>query len=73
MAIFIPEDKILEIKNTADIVEMVSEVVHLKKTGKNFVGLCPFHTEKTPSFHVDPLRGFYHCFGCVKEAMYSAL
>lgn len=64
MAIFIPEDKILEIKNAADIVEMVSEVVHLKKAGKNFVGLCPFHTEKTPSFTVSPEKQIFYCFGC---------
>jgi DNA primase len=64
LAIFIPEDKILEIKNAADIVEMVSEVVHLKKAGKNFIGLCPFHTEKTPSFTVSPEKQIFYCFGC---------
>jgi DNA primase len=64
LAIFIPEDKILEIKNAADIVETISEVVHLKKAGKNFVGLCPFHTEKTPSFTVSPEKQIFYCFGC---------
>jgi len=64
LAIFIPEDKIFEIKNAADIVEIVSEVVHLKKAGKNFVGLCPFHTEKTPSFTVSPEKQIFYCFGC---------
>ena len=64
MAIFIPEDKILDIKNAADIVAVISEVVHLKKTGRNFVGLCPFHSEKTPSFTVSPEKQIYHCFGC---------
>ncbi|HHS13371.1 MAG TPA: DNA primase [bacterium] len=60
----IPEDKIQEIREATDIVEIVSQYVTLKKKGKTFMGLCPFHTEKTPSFSVDPVRGFYHCFGC---------
>ena len=64
MAIFIPEDKISEIKNAVDIVDIISETVLLKKTGRNFVGLCPFHSEKTPSFTVSPEKQIYHCFGC---------
>ena len=64
MAVFIPEDKILEIKNAADIVDIISEVVHLKKSGKNFLGLCPFHSEKTPSFSVSPEKQIFYCFGC---------
>jgi DNA primase len=60
----IPEEKIQEIRDRIDIVEVVSQHVTLKRRGKSFVGLCPFHGEKTPSFHVDPVRGFYHCFGC---------
>ena len=64
MAGYIPEDKISEVRNSADIVEVVSEVVRLKKTGKNHIGLCPFHSEKTPSFTVSPDKQIFHCFGC---------
>ncbi len=53
-----------EIRKAADIVSIISEYVRLKKTGKNFVGLCPFHSERTPSFTVSPEKGLYHCFGC---------
>ena len=60
----IPEEKIQEVREATDIVEVVSQYVTLKKRGKSFVGLCPFHTEKTPSFSVDTARGFYYCFGC---------
>ena len=61
---YIPEEKISEIRNAADIVEVVSEAVQLKKTGKNHIGLCPFHTEKTPSFTVNADKQIFHCFGC---------
>jgi DNA primase len=61
---FIPEDKVLEIKHAANILEVVSESVLLKKTGKNYVGLCPFHSEKTPSFTVSPQKQIFYCFGC---------
>ncbi|MDP2643642.1 MAG: DNA primase [Desulfobacterales bacterium] len=64
MTSFIPEEKITEIKNAADIFEIISEVVVLKKTGKNYVGLCPLHSEKTPSFTVSPDKQIFHCFGC---------
>jgi len=64
LTIYIPEDKISEIKNTANIVEVVSEVVLLKKTGKNYIGLCPFHSEKTPSFTVSQAKQIFYCFGC---------
>ncbi len=60
----IPETKITEIQNAADIVDIVSDSVVLKKTGKDFVGLCPFHSEKTPSFTVSPAKQIFHCFGC---------
>lgn len=64
MAIFIPQDKLSEIKNAADIVDIISEEIILKKAGRNFVGLCPFHTEKTPSFSVSPDKQIFYCFGC---------
>jgi DNA primase len=60
---FTPE-KIEEVRNRADIVEIIGAQVRLKRTGRNLVGLCPFHNEKTPSFSVNPERGFFHCFGC---------
>lgn len=50
--------------NSTDIVELIGQSVALKRRGKDFVGLCPFHTEKSPSFHVSPARQFFHCFGC---------
>ncbi len=62
--VYIPEDTIASIKNTADIVEIVSETVILKKAGKNYLGLCPFHSEKTPSFTVSPDKQIFFCFGC---------
>lgn len=54
-------DKILE---TARVEEVVGDFVHLKKRGSSMIGLCPFHNEKTPSFHVSPVKGIYKCFGC---------
>ena len=64
MSNMIPEDKILEVKNSADILEIISETVILKKAGANHVGLCPFHAEKTPSFMVNPQKQIFKCFGC---------
>ena len=58
------EEKIEEVRQRADIVEVIGAHVRLKRTGRNFVGLCPFHQEKTPSFSVNAERGFFHCFGC---------
>ena len=60
----IPEETINQIKERADIVRVIGEYVPLKKSGQNFKGLCPFHTEKTPSFMVSLKKGIYHCFGC---------
>ena len=53
-----------KIKDAANIVDVVSEFVTLKKSGANYKGLCPFHNEKTPSFSVHPGKQVFHCFGC---------
>ena len=53
-----------EIKSNNDIVDVISEYVVLKRSGRNFLGLCPFHKEKTPSFSVSPDKQIFHCFGC---------
>mgnify|MGYP000947729937 CR=1 FL=1 len=60
----ISESKIEEIRNSISIVDVISEYVQLRKRGKNFVGLCPFHNEKTPSFTVTEEKQIFHCFGC---------
>ncbi len=62
----IPAEKIEEIRTANDIVDVISQHVRLKKRGKNFVGLCPFHQEKTPSFTVSSEKQVFHCFGCSK-------
>lgn len=58
------EDIIEEVRLSNDIVNVISEYLHLEKKGGGYFGLCPFHSEKTPSFHVEPVRQFYYCFGC---------
>jgi DNA primase len=63
----IPQAFIQELLARADVVEIVGRYVQLKKSGANFVGLCPFHSEKSPSFNVSPTKQFYHCFGCGKS------
>ena len=64
MARTIPEETISRIKNVADIVDVISDDVVLKKSGRNYMGLCPFHAEKTPSFTVSPDKQIFYCFGC---------
>jgi DNA primase len=61
---FIPEDKLLEIKDAASIEEVVGQYVKLTQKGKNLLGLCPFHADTAPSFTVAPEKGIFHCFGC---------
>ncbi|MEI6260456.1 MAG: CHC2 zinc finger domain-containing protein, partial [Deltaproteobacteria bacterium] len=64
MSYSIPAEKISEIKHSADILEIISDAVVLKKAGRNFLGLCPFHSEKTPSFTVSQDKQMFYCFGC---------
>src|SRR5438034_9331167 len=59
-----PQQFIDDLRLQANIVQIVQEYVPLKRAGRTYKGLCPFHSEKTPSFHVDPEKGFFHCFGC---------
>jgi len=63
----IPEEVIREIRERTDIVAVIGQHVQLRKAGRNHKGLCPFHGEKTPSFNVNPDRGFFYCFGCQKK------
>lgn len=60
----VPDHVIAEIRDRVDLVELIGAYVTLKRSGKNHMGLCPFHQERTPSFNVSPDRGIYHCFGC---------
>jgi DNA primase catalytic core len=60
----IPEETIQTIRDRVDVVDLIGRYVTLKKAGRSFKGLCPFHQEKTASFTVSPERGIFHCFGC---------
>ncbi|MXZ03961.1 MAG: DNA primase, partial [Rhodothermaceae bacterium] len=62
----IPENVVERVRDSSDILSIVQDYVRLKKAGSNYLGLCPFHREKTPSFNVNPARGFFKCFGCGK-------
>src|SRR5688500_13496845 len=59
-----PQSFIDDLRLQANIVQVIQEYVPLKRAGRTYKGLCPFHSEKTPSFSVDPDKGFFHCFGC---------
>jgi DNA primase len=60
----IPDDKVQEVRERASILDVIADYVSLRKSGANYLGLCPFHGEKTPSFNVNPAREIFHCFGC---------
>lgn len=58
------DEIIEEVRQTNDIVDIISQYVRLKRSGRNYFGLCPFHNEKSPSFSVSPDKQIFHCFGC---------
>lgn len=64
MSYYLDEDDVQSVKDSTDIVDIISEYVDLKRAGNNYKGLCPFHNEKTPSFTVSPDKNIFHCFGC---------
>jgi len=61
---YLSQNKVEEVREAADIVDTIGEYIPIKKRGKNYTGLCPFHSEKKPSFTVSPSKQLYHCFGC---------
>ena len=58
------DEIIEEVRQSNDIIDVISQYVHLKRSGRNYFGLCPFHNEKSPSFSVSPDKQIFHCFGC---------
>ena len=60
----IPQETVLEILDATDIVEVISSYFPVKRAGTNFLAICPFHNEKSPSFNINPQRQIFHCFGC---------
>src|SRR5437762_11176249 len=64
MSLSAGSDNRARVLQATDIVELIGQSVALKRRGKDFDGLCPFHQEKTPSFHVSPSKQFFHCYGC---------
>jgi DNA primase len=63
----IPQEEIAQVRGATDIVGLIGEQVALKKSGRRWTGLCPFHSEKSPSFSVNAEEGLYYCFGCQKS------
>ena len=63
----LPDSFLQELKDRNNILDVVSGYVNLKRSGRTMSGLCPFHGEKTPSFHVNAEQGYFHCFGCGAE------
>ena len=61
------DDDVARVREATDLVALAGEHIALKRVGRRFMGLCPFHTEKTPSFSVNPELGVYFCFGCQKS------
>ena len=60
----IPDEKVQEVRDRVDIVDLIGRYVELRRQGRNYKGLCPFHNERSPSFNVNPARKGYKCFGC---------